>query len=391
MERRTTPYSIHKRPTKHKNRFMYYVKFRDIETGDYMSAVSSGNTNRGDAIRWAEDRVKSGLVGRKNPRFRDYVLGFWDRSSRYAQGRIAREKAISDGTLDIAKTNTKNHLIPRWGDLKLQAITAGGIDAWVIELHNNSEFKSATINKLLQTLRIILGQAAKDGIISYNPAKDVEPLKEHPVERGAFTLPELQKLFVSQDIWPDETHWTINLLAVATGMRMGEIRGLGIGAIGSRHIDICRSWEQGYGFKEPKRGSSRTLPVCELLADALSRIALMHRPEDILFYGRHTKKLPLSKSVIEKYFREALPKIGISDEARKTRALTFHSYRHSVITILRATGVHDSKVHHVAGHKQVGIQGIYTHYRPHDLHELMEYQERLLSDAHQPGSAKQAG
>lgn len=41
MERRKESYSIQKRPTKRKNRFMFYVKFRDPETDEYLNAVSS--------------------------------------------------------------------------------------------------------------------------------------------------------------------------------------------------------------------------------------------------------------------------------------------------------------------------------------------------------------
>jgi integrase len=379
MERRTQPYSIQKRPTKRKNRYMHYVKFRDPETGDYGNAVSSGYTNRDDAVRWAEKQVASGLVASKNPRFKDYVEGFWDRDSRYAQGRIAREKAISDGTLEISKGNTEKHLVPKWGSLRLQSISAGQIDSWVIDLHKNSELKSATINKLLQTLRTLLGQAAKDKILLHNPAREVEPLKEHPEERGTLTTEELQKLFELPDIWPDDIHRTINLLAACTGMRLGEIRGLGLGALQDGSLSIHRSWEQRHGFKDPKCGSFREIPLCKDLSDALARVKTSTAPEDILFYGRHRKTLPLSKSVIEKYFREALPKIGVSDEERKARNLTFHSYRHSVITILRSAGVADSKVHYVAGHKQSGIQGLYTHYGPADLNELAQFQECLLN------------
>ena len=105
MERRKQPYSIQKRPTKRKNGFMFYVKFRDPETDEYLNAISSGCTNEADALRWAEKRVNSGLVGSTNPRFKDYVEGFWDRGSRYAQGRIAREKSISNGTCEIAEGN----------------------------------------------------------------------------------------------------------------------------------------------------------------------------------------------------------------------------------------------------------------------------------------------
>ncbi len=378
MERRKQPYSLQKRPTKRKNRFMYYVKFRNPETGDYMNAVSSGCLNRDDAVRWAEKRLKSGLVGRESIRFREYVEGFWDRGSRYAQGRIARGKSISNGTLEIAEGNTRNHLLPIWGNQRLQAMTAGKIDLWIINLPRDSGLASTTINKLLQTLRTILAQATADDLLAHNPARDVKPLSEQPEERGAFTLDELQRLFADKENWPNQVHMTINLLTAGTGMRMGEIRGLGIAAVEDNQIAICRSWEQGHGFKEPKCHSSRVLPLCESISDMLTRVVVSTNPDDILFYGRHSKALPLSKSVIEKYLHEAMTNIGISTNEKKARGLCFHSYRHSMITILRSSGVLDSKVRYIAGHKGSGIQEQYTHFGPVDLDELVEFQRKII-------------
>jgi hypothetical protein len=43
MERPKSPYSIHSRPTKRRNRSIYYAQFRD-ETGACGAAVSTGCT-----------------------------------------------------------------------------------------------------------------------------------------------------------------------------------------------------------------------------------------------------------------------------------------------------------------------------------------------------------
>jgi integrase len=378
MERPRSPYSIHKRPTKKKNRHIYYVKFRDTDTGKYTTAVSSGCTRRDDAVRWAEARLVSGVGRRSDVTFRDYATGFWDRCGRYAQGRIVRGKSISSGTLEIADANTKNHLIPMWGDMNLSTLTMAKIDSWIIQLHGRKSLNPATINKLLQTLRIILTEAVKDGLIPHNPSRDVKPLKERPEPRGVLTLGELQRLFTLDDVWPDDTHFAINLLAAGTGMRMGEIRGLGISAVTEGRIEIIRSWEQGHGFKEPKCGSCRTLPLCEGISDLLNRFSSTRKPEDLLFYGKRGKAVPVSKSVVEKYFNNGLTRIGISEEERRARRLSFHSYRHTLITILRAAGVLDSKVYYIAGHQPTEIQDRYTHYGPDDINELVDFQRSLF-------------
>lgn len=132
MGRQKRPYSIQKRPTRRRNRSIFYVKFRDAATGEYRTAVSSGCTRRDDAVRWAESRLRSGLGSRSGPVFRDYASGFWERDGRYAQGRIVRGKSMSSGTLEIAEANTRNHLIPKWGDVKLSSLSAGEIDRYLM-------------------------------------------------------------------------------------------------------------------------------------------------------------------------------------------------------------------------------------------------------------------
>jgi len=252
MERQKSPYSIQKRPTTKKNRFIYYAKFRDSETDGYQSAISTGYTRRDDAIRWCEERLRNGTNAKARIKLSEYVQGFWDIDGRYALGKIARGHTISNGYLEIAESNTRNHLIPAWGGLAIGSLTAGKIDSWVINLRNSSGLAPATINKLLQTLKTILDQAVADGVISDNPAKHVKPVKLVYTEREALTLPELERLFTAQNAWPDLTHYAINLLAATTALRMVEIRGLGPIHIQHDYVEVRRSWEEKHGLKDPK-------------------------------------------------------------------------------------------------------------------------------------------
>ena len=86
MERRKSPYSIHKRPTTRKNRHVFYARFRD-EAGQYNNAVSTGCTNRDDAVQWCELRLKKAQERKTNITLKDYAEGFWKRSGPYAEGR----------------------------------------------------------------------------------------------------------------------------------------------------------------------------------------------------------------------------------------------------------------------------------------------------------------
>jgi hypothetical protein len=75
MERPKRPYSLHSRPTKKRNRRIYYVLFRN-EAGAYGSAISTGCTRKDDALRWAEHHLELRKVRRESMTFAQYADGF---------------------------------------------------------------------------------------------------------------------------------------------------------------------------------------------------------------------------------------------------------------------------------------------------------------------------
>jgi len=72
MRRPRSPYSIHPRPTRKKNRWVYYAQFRG-EDGGYTSAVSTGCTRRDDAVRWCEKQLAERADQREKVTLAQYV------------------------------------------------------------------------------------------------------------------------------------------------------------------------------------------------------------------------------------------------------------------------------------------------------------------------------
>ena len=52
MDRPKRPFSTYKRPTTKKKICIFYVKFRDTQTGAYLTPVSSGQHSRSGAEVW---------------------------------------------------------------------------------------------------------------------------------------------------------------------------------------------------------------------------------------------------------------------------------------------------------------------------------------------------
>jgi hypothetical protein len=148
MRRPKSPYPIHPRPKTKKNRWIYYAQFRD-EDGGYTSAVSTGCTRRDDAVRWCEKKLAEFAEQCGNVTLAQYAKGFWKADAAFATDGAAHGRAVSNGYLDISERFTRNHLLPAWGEWKLGNITAGKLDAWVLQLHRQKELAPATINTSL--------------------------------------------------------------------------------------------------------------------------------------------------------------------------------------------------------------------------------------------------
>ena len=378
MERRAQPYTIHKRPTSRRNRSIYYAHFRDPKTGRRQSAISTGCTRRDDAVRWCERHLASARDQVEHITFADYAAGFWQPDAAYATARIAHGYSCSKGYLEIAEGNTRNHLIPVWGDTRLSELTPRDLDAWIVALRREGELAPATVNKVLQALRTILEQAVADGWLKENPAAVVKPVRAESTERGILTPTEVVRLLANPAAWGDFRQYTINLFAVATGARMGEVRGLLVENVKADHVQIRHSWEEKHGLKPPKYNNIRDVPVSARVAEALGRVIAETRPETLVFYGSAGQNSPMSKSLIEKRFYQALERIGISEIERRERRITFHSHRHFLNTFYRSRGVPDIKVRMITGHRSQRMSDRYTHFRAADFVEVLEVQAALL-------------
>lgn len=363
---------------------VFYARFLDSD-GNLLKTLATGKTNEYQAHDWCRAKIdEQSEKAKREAEQRNHITvaeladGFWDREGTYAQSRIARGYDISNGHLSISEGYTRNHILPKWGDRRVADLTVGSINSWVLELHKERVLAPATINKILATFRSLLNGAVLRDYLSENPAASVKPLRSISRERGVLTDAEIDRLFSSEDVWQDHIHYTANLIAMYTGARIGEIRGLRIRHVMPGHIKIEQSWEEGHGIKDPKYGSKRAVPIPVVAQQAIERVILETEPDDLIFYSSTRKDRPMSKSHIEKQFYAALERIGISPEERQQRNITFHSYRHKLATTLRSRGVPDSKIRLLTGHRSEGMIDWYTKYTSEDFADVLEIQAGFL-------------
>jgi hypothetical protein len=204
MKRPKRPYSVQKRPTVKKSRKIYYVKFRDPETGLYMSAVSSGKTNRSDACNWADDQLRTGAFNqvRIEITFAEYAKDFWNyQVSPYIRGRLARGLQFSRTQAKTAEGYVRNHIIPFFGKMKLREITGKRIERWVLDQYEAGKVSPTSINKHLSVFRVMMREAFMNGLLASDPTVRVREVAERPVERGILKPDEVRALLDPARAW----------------------------------------------------------------------------------------------------------------------------------------------------------------------------------------------
>jgi integrase len=228
----------------------------------------------------------------------------------------------------------------------------------------------------------MLREAEEEGHIQKNPARNVSTLKKEYKKRILLTLDEFRTLFAEETletVWGDETHYTINLLAATTGLRVGELQALQFCNIQEKHVDILHSWERKYGMKGTKTNTPRfvtTFSSTQKWLKSLLDKMPVRQEHDLVFSG-HDRSTPIPYRTITDQFYSALDKIGITESIRRKREITFHSWRHFFISTMR-TRLSDWKLRMLTGHKSSEMTDRYTSLTPNDFDDVRGIQEEVF-------------
>jgi len=320
---------------------------------------STGADSYEKAVIFCRKLLKNGqLATEKNYQFAKYTENFFIYDScPYIKARLLRGKSYTKGWAQAQRNLLLSRIVPEFGNLDIREIYEQRIEAWLLTLKKES-VGTKTLNHIITILRIIFGYALKSHDIDGNPMLNIElfALKSH--EKGIMSREELAKLFSGGTIvWRSNMHLALNLTAAITGMRLGEILALKYEMVQPYFITVAYSWSDTDLLKCPKTGKTRKIPIPENLYRFLHSLNKGRQPSDFIF--SHGNK-PINHKAVYKQFYKALDKIGIRQEQRKNRNLTFHSYRHGFNTMLLEFGLAPETIRLLTGHSS-GMTARYSH------------------------------
>jgi integrase len=367
------PYSIVRR-RKQSGKFSYSYRVWDPKTGKRLE-YSTGQKSKQAAEHFCESLRESGQLvpscyllpkgygavsgGLSSVlTFQSFAVNWWGPSCPYTSAQEARGKVLSRRYRELCESQLRRHILPFFGQLGLGSIIPKHIEEWLFKIDGGPRVKSTS----LLTLRVMLGEAMRLGLIPTNPCERVRAFEEPKTARVLFTTKEVESLFSSESalaVWRvDPLAHKACLLASRTGMRAGEVLGLQTDGLqeveGVWWVSVTGSWDR-QELKGTKTGTSRKVPIPRELADLLSGA----RPETGFVFSEDGGRTPISYDRVRDRLIRALEAIGVSKQEQKARLLGLHAFRHWLNTTLRGK-VSDDEVRAIIGHNSVEMTNHYT-------------------------------
>jgi integrase len=262
--------------------------------------------------------------------------------------------------------------------MRLDEITDEMVDTWLTSYAERG-VKTNSANLSFRILYVMLKQAAKKGIIKFNPCATVTPLTINDAKKiKILTWAEFKKMFPEnwQTVWTEPMHYIFNKLAALSGMRHGELLGLRGEFVSDTELKVCAQFNQ-FGYTDTKNHKERTVPITREIRDDLQMLIDMNG--DGFLFSTDGGKKPIGRDEVAANYYAALEKIGIAKEDREARNLTIHSWRHFFNTRMVLSNINKEKVRAVTGHLSDEMTGYYTHVESDDLTEVRSLQEKLLA------------
>ncbi len=350
-------------PETGKRRQKWFSGFDTKKEAERAMVEKIAEINRGDYIEPAKMTVKE-------------LIDTW----LYDEVRHNRKIA----TFDIYKSITKNHIIPRLGNIPLNNLTTFHIHQFLKSLLNKGVSQKNAMY-IIRTLKVVLNWAVDMHLISKNPAANIKvTIKSTGSEMKVWTDEQVKYFLMTAR---ESRYYPAFYLAVATGMRLGELLGLkwldidlDRGVISIRRI-LQHSSEGLKLYEQTKTAKSRRLiDISSSTVEVLRKHRIKQKEEmaqknyqngdDLVFSTRSGN--PINPRTFREAYYRVIKKAGLPP-------IRFHDLRHTHATLLLQQGVHPKVVSERLGHTSINMTlDLYSHVIPSIQKEAAEMFDRII-------------
>jgi len=265
---------------------------------------------------------------------------------------------LRSGSSHYYDVQLRCHILPTFGSRRLCDITRVDIQCLLAEKRKQG-FSGSSAHGMRTTISKVLQAAVDWNLLEQNPARGIRIGDRAPKTERLYLNPkEVGRLLT----YLSEPCRTLVLVAVLTGMRIGEILALRWKALDlDRGVIQVRETVSEGKFGSPKTKSSRRdIPISQPVFDAFqTQLAgcRQRSPEDLVFTTR--KQTPLNpKNLLRRVLRPTCKALGLP-------LVAWHSFRHTHATQLAEVGESLRTAQSLLGHSDLETTlNVYTHAIP---------------------------
>jgi integrase len=224
------------------------------------------------------------------------------------------------------------------------------------------QLSACSTNNQLTCLKGIFKAARRLGYLSENPAEFLSPVRELAKaceeERRPFTLEELQRLLTAADL-----EWQSMIrIGLYTGARLADVATLHWSQVDLERGEIA--------FTPRKTGKRIILPIVGPLLEHIGSLPASDDPNGFLHpraaesFSRTNTSASLSHlfgDLLQAAGLRSVQSAKAAGSRHRSNALSFHSLRHTMVSLLKDAGVAQAVVQELAGHASVAMSARYTH------------------------------
>lgn len=269
-----------------------------------------------------------------------------------------------DRTSKDYKSKFNKHLIPIFGDKKLNEIKGTDITLWQNSMLDKN-YAIRTIKSIRGMLSTLYEDAIKDEIVEKNPVRFASQLSkrnENRLKTGTepFSLLEIQSIIENTQ---NEQMRNLYMCLFSTGLRGGEIIALRWNKINflTKEISIVEQCSKGE-FGPPKWESYRTVPIIDSLIPFLnSQFKITGDQNSFVFLNKENSHFWDISKITQRYWKNDLIKAKVP--YRK-----LHATRHTFCSTMISSGEDINYVSKIAGHSSTKMTlEKYSKYIPNNI------------------------
>lgn len=281
---------------------------------------------------------------------------------------------LSSSTLATYRQRAERYIAPTIGQRRVVSLTTPDVQRWIDRLAR--ELAPSSVRVVAAILSGACADAVRLGIIDHNPAHGIRFPKKRRPATDIWDVRDIQR--VLDTVRPEPFWYALYLLAITSGMRPGEIRGLQwdcVDVAGQCVVvrrTMTRDEDDRPTLGEETKGKRDR--VVALTAATIAALDALPRRGPFVFAGGQASYLPAT--TWDRYHRRLCARSGV-------KRIRLHDLRHSSASLELMSGAHPKVVSDRLGHTSTLMTiDRYTHLVPAIQRSAADRLGEMLGETH---------